>query len=165
VDGYDPQLAVLDTNLVIRGLISPHGVTSRLFGALTERAFRFVTSELLLEELVDVLRSPRLQKHAPLTDQDLQRIVAVLRRVALVVPGDYQGLDRVPTDLKDNMVVCCALESGAEYIVTDDRRDLLPLKVIRCAGYRPVQIVSPLAFLRLLGRAEIPPSPPDTLPA
>jgi putative PIN family toxin of toxin-antitoxin system len=146
----NPPRAVLDTNLVVRVLISPSGVTSRLFAALTEKAFRFVTSEILLEELVDVLRSPRLQKHASFSEQDLQRVVGVLRRVALVVPGHYQGLDRVPTDLKDNIVVCCALESGAEYIVTDDRRDLLPLKVIRCAGFRPVQIVSPLAFLRLL---------------
>jgi putative PIN family toxin of toxin-antitoxin system len=133
-------------------LISPFGVTSRLLVALTEQAFRFVTSETLLAELVDVLQSPRLQKHAPFSVQDLRRIVGVLRRMALVVPGHYQGLDKVPSDFKDNIVVCCALESEAEYIVTDDRRDLLPLKVIRCAGYRPVQIVSPTAFLRLLGR-------------
>lgn len=149
--GSSPR-AVLDTNLVIRILISPLGVTSRLLAALTEQAFHFVTSETLLEELVDVLRSPRLQKYGPFFDQDLRRIVGVLRRLALVVPGHYQELDKVPTDFKDNMVVGCALESGAEYIVTDDRRDLLPLKVIRCAGYRPVQIVSPPAFLRLLGR-------------
>lgn len=142
--------AVLDTNLVVRILISPSGVTSQLLVALTKRAFRFVTSEVLLEELVTVLQTPRLQKYAPLSDQDLRRIVGVLRRVALVVPGDYQGIEKVPTDLKDNIVVCCALESEAEYIVTDDRRDLLPLKVIRCAGYRPVQIVGPHAFLRLL---------------
>ncbi|HEX7183819.1 MAG TPA: putative toxin-antitoxin system toxin component, PIN family [Thermoanaerobaculia bacterium] len=145
------QRAVLDTNLVVRVLISPSGVTSRLLTALTQRAFHFVTSEPLLAELVDVLRSPRLQKYAPFSDLDLRRILGVLRRVALVVPGHYQGLDKVPSDLKDNIVVCCALEAGAEYIVTDDRRDLLPLKVIRCAGYHPVQIVSPLAFLRLLG--------------
>lgn len=117
-----------------------------------EQAFRFITSETLLEELVDVLRTPRLQKYSPFSDQDLRRIVGVLRRVALVVPGHYQGLDKVPSDFKDNIVVCCALEAGADFIVSDDRRDLLPLKVIRCAGYRPVQIVSPPAFLRILGR-------------
>jgi putative PIN family toxin of toxin-antitoxin system len=133
-------------------LISPLGVTSQLLIALTERTFHFVTSEALLDELVDVLRLPRIQKYASFSDDDLQRIVGVLRRVAFVVPGHYQGLEKVPSDLKDNVVVCCALESGAEYIVTDDRRDLLPLKVIRCAGYSPVQIVSPLAFLRLLER-------------
>jgi putative PIN family toxin of toxin-antitoxin system len=127
-------------------------VTSQLLVALAEQAFLFVTSETLLDELINVLKTPRLQKHAAFSDQDLRRILGVLRRVALVVPGHYQGIDKVPTDFKDNIVVCGALESGAEYIVTDDRRDLLPLKVIRCSGYRPVQIVSPLAFLRLLGR-------------
>jgi len=145
-----PPRAVLDTNLVIRVLISPFGVTSRLFAALTEKRFQFVTSEPLLDELVEVLRSPRLRKYAPFSDRDMRRIVGVLRRAALVVPGHYQGVERVPTDLKDNMVVSCALEASAEYIVTDDRRDLLPLKVVRCPGYHPVQIVSPLAFLRLL---------------
>jgi predicted nucleic acid-binding protein len=49
------------------------------------------------------------------------------------------------------MVVACALEGGADYLVTDDRRDLLPLKVIRMSGYRPVQVVTPRSFLRLLG--------------
>jgi len=99
-----------------------------------------------------VLQTPRLRKHASFSDQDLRRILGALRRVAWVVPGHNKELDKVPSDFKDNIVVGCALESGAEYIVTEDRRDLLPLKVIRCAGYRPVQIVSPLAFLRLLGR-------------
>ncbi len=74
----------------------------------------------------------------------------MLRRIAVVAPGRYQHLDKVPTDVKDNMVVACALEAGAQYIVTDDRRDLLPLKVIRCPGFEPVQIVRPSAFLRLL---------------
>ncbi len=63
--GSSLQSAVLDTNLVVRIFISPFGVTSRLLVALEERAFQFVTSETLLEELVDVLQSPRLQKHAP----------------------------------------------------------------------------------------------------
>jgi hypothetical protein len=38
--------------------------------------------------------------------------------------------------------------TSEQYIVTDDRRDLLPLKVIRVAGYKPVQIVAPRAFLK-----------------
>jgi putative PIN family toxin of toxin-antitoxin system len=130
-------------------------VTSRLWTAVAEQDFHLVTSEILLGELVDVLRLPRLQKLGPFSEQEIERAVGAIRRVSLVVPGDYQDLEKVPTDLKDNIVVCCALESEAEYIVTDDRRDLLPLKVIRCAGYHPVQIVRPLDFLRLLGRSTV----------
>jgi hypothetical protein len=34
--------------------------------------------------------------------------------------------------------------------VTDDRRDLLPLKVVRLAGHAAIQIVSAAGFLRIL---------------
>lgn len=154
-----PHRAVLDTNLLVRMLISPSGATGRVRAAWRKRAFRLVTSEPLLEELVEVLRSPRLQKYAPLSESTLQKFIELLRRAALVMPGHYSGLDKVPTDIKDNIVVACALEAEADFIVTDDRRDLLPLKVIRCAGYRPVQILSPTAFLRLLSSLTTLPSP------
>jgi putative PIN family toxin of toxin-antitoxin system len=144
--------AVLDTNLLIRLLISPHGITSRLLTALEERAYHLVTSEPLMEEFRVVLGYPRLQRFGPFSEQDIQRLTGGVRRLALVVPGRYTDLDKVPTDWKDNIVVACALEAGADFIVSDDRRDLLPLKVIRCAGFRAVQIVRPMAFLRLLGR-------------
>jgi uncharacterized protein len=147
---------VLDTNLLVRIIVSPSGATGRIRAAWRERAFQLVTSEPLLDELLEVLRSPRLQRYAPLSDAILARLLAVVRRVAFVAPGHYTGLDKVPTDLKDNIVVGCALEAEADLIVTDDRRDLLPLKVIRCAGFQPVQIVSPTAFLRLL---TTPPTP------
>ena len=58
----------------------------------------------------------------------------------------------VPTDAKDNKVVACALEGEAGYLVTDDRRDLLPLKAVRVGGHRVIQIVAPGAFLRRLGQ-------------
>lgn len=118
-----------------------------------------MTSEPLLDELGEVLRSPRLQRYAPLSEATLERLIATVRRAASVVPGHYTGLDKVPTDHKDNIVVACALEAEVDFVVTDDRRDLLPLKVILCAGYRPVQIVSPTAFLRLLTTPPYPDRP------
>jgi len=68
---------------------------------------------------------------------------------AVVVPGRYR-VDLVSTDPKDNPVLACAIEGVADYVVTDDRRDLLPLKVVHLAGYAPIQIVSAAEFLRLL---------------
>lgn len=45
-------------------------------------------------------------------------------------------------------LVAAALEGDADYLVTDDRHDLLPLKVIRVSGYRPVQLVAPGPFVK-----------------
>ncbi len=56
----------------------------------------------------------------------------------------------MPTDPKDNKVVACALEGDADFLVTGDRRDLLPLEVVHVQGRKPVRVVSVPTFLRLL---------------
>jgi uncharacterized protein len=48
-----------------------------------------------------------------------------------------------PEDPRDNHVLACAIEGDADFLVTDDRRHLLPLK-----HYQRVQIVSVPDFLR-----------------
>ena len=74
-----------------------------------------------------------------------------VKRKAEEVEGDYQGLDIVPRDAKDNPIAAAALEGQVPYLVSQDD-DLLSLKVLRMPGHRPVQIVAPRAFLRLLRR-------------
>jgi predicted nucleic acid-binding protein len=103
------------------------GSSIELLAALRDGFYRLVTSEALLAELADV-----------------------------VVQGVYTDVNLVPRDAKDNPVVACALEGEAEYIVTDDRRDLLVLKAVRVAGHRVVQIVGLRPFLRQI--LQYPPS-------
>jgi len=52
-------------------------------------------------------------------------------------------LDAVPRDPDDNMVLECAIEGKAQYIVTGDK-DLLVLKT-----FRDIQIVSASEFLKV----------------
>ena len=145
--------AVLDTNVLVRGLTRATGPSRQILEALVDtKAFELVTSTELLAELGDVLQRPAFRRHVEFSDFEIMRAIRGLRRVAQLVPGAYGELKTVPTDPDDNMVVACALEGGANYIVSDDRRDLLPLKVIRVGGHHPVQVVTPREFLRLLGR-------------
>lgn len=145
--------AVLDTNVLLRGLTRATGPSREILEALVDaRAFHLVTSAEILAELGDVLQRPAFRRHVELTDFEIMRAIRGLRGVAQMVPGAYVELKTVPTDPDDNMVVACALEGEADYLVTDDRRDLLPLKVVRVSGYRPVQVVTPRGFLRLLER-------------
>ncbi len=88
-----------------------------------------------------------MQRYGPFPPDEITQRIDLLRRIGVLASGDLD-VYLVPTDAKDDPIVACALEGAADYIVTDDRRDLLPLKVIRAAGYRPVQIVAPRAFLK-----------------
>ena len=145
--------AVLDTNVLVRGLTRATGPSREILEALVDaKAFHLVTSADILAELGDVLQRPTFRRHVEVSDFEIMRAIRGLRGVAQLVPGAYVELRAVPTDPDDNMVVACAIEGGANYIVSDDRRDLLPLKEILVGGYHPVQVVTPRGFLRLLGR-------------
>jgi predicted nucleic acid-binding protein len=48
------------------------------------------------------------------------------------------------------MTVFPVRAGGATFIVTDDRRHLLPLKAIRVSGHRTIQVIGPAQFLRHL---------------
>lgn len=109
-----------------------------------------VASPPLLDELVDVLLRPRMQRHARLTTRHVARLRAAFARQADEVPGLYQ-VEMVDRDPDDDVVVGCALEGDAGFLVTEDKA-VRSLKVIRVAGHRPVQIVGTTAFLRALGR-------------
>jgi uncharacterized protein len=139
--------AVLDANLIVRGLLTPHGGAGRLLSALAEGQFVLVISESILYEVATILSEPRVQRYGPFPPDEITQRIDLLRRIGVLAPGDLD-VSLVPTDAKDDPIVACALEGAADYIVTDDRRDLLPLKVIRASGYRPVQIVAPRALLK-----------------
>jgi putative PIN family toxin of toxin-antitoxin system len=148
-----PPSAVLDTQILIRGFHTARGATGRLMKAIQEKDFDLITSEPLLEELRRTFSLPavqRLSTSGPLSPADIDENIAALRALATkVLPGHYE-VDLVSTDPKDNPVLACALESAAEFVVSEDRRDLLRLKVIRVSGHQPIQIVSASGFLRIL---------------
>lgn len=136
--------------MLVCGVLAPRGPSGRLLGAVRRRRFVLVTSPALLDELVDVLLRPRMHRHARLSFRDVARLRAALELAADVVPGVYQ-VEMVARDPDDDVVVGCALEGDAGFLVTEDKA-VRQLKVIRVAGHRPVQIVRPSDFLPLLRR-------------
>ena len=134
--------AVVDANVLVRFVLTPRGFSARLRRAIERRRFALVTSEAILAEVTDVLGRPRVQRHRPYPPELVRRAVASLRRLAIVVPGRYTVF-AVADDPKDNPVLACALEADADFVVTDDRKHLLPLK-----HYHRIQIVSVPDFLR-----------------
>jgi putative PIN family toxin of toxin-antitoxin system len=123
----------------------------RVFDALVRGDFRPLVSDYILSEVGKTLREPAVRALRRLQDSEIDAILGALREICAFVPGAYKDMDKVPRDLKDRPIVAAGIEGGAHFLVTDDRRDLLPLKVILLAGYRPLQIVTPGDFLLHIG--------------
>lgn len=137
--GRKPR-AVLDTSVLVAGILQPAGPSGRVLGAFRRGLFRHVTSSAILDEMVDVLARAKIQRSTKLSRQDIANLRVAIQQGAETAAGEYTDMDVVASDPKDNPVVATALEMQAQYVVTLDAADLLRLKVFLVSGHRPVQI-------------------------
>lgn len=95
-----------------------------------------VTSQALLDELAEKLRDKLAFTEEQITDT----LIDLLSYLHIVVVTEQ--LSVIATDPDDNRVLECAVAAGATYIVTGDRRHLLPLGI-----FRGIAIISAVDFL------------------
>ncbi len=146
--------AVLDTNQYISMALKPGGTADQLLAAWRDERFVLVLSPQILEEIVRVLRSPRLRRLVRLTTAEVDRLLESLLIDAELTPG-HLAVHVITRDPSDNMVLACAVEGRADYIVSGDR-DLLTLE-----SYEGIPIVTAREFLQILARVKSAPrSPP-----
>jgi len=136
-----PVKAVLDTNVLVSGLISEHGQPRQIVDARLGGRFTLVTSLYQVEELNHILAYPRIASRLRLEETEM--ILAALLSEAEVVPGLLQ-LPGVTRDPKDDAIVACAQEGGADFIVSGDQ-DLLVLD-----EYEGIRVVTPRQFIEIL---------------
>lgn len=134
---------VLDTNVLVSGLIGEQGPPRQLIDAWLEGRYTLVTSLYQAEELNHTLSYPRIASRLRLEETELNLILAALLSEAEVTPGLVE-LPGVTGDPKDDPLLACAVEGNADYLVSGDR-DLLDL-----GEYEGIQIVSPRQFARIL---------------
>jgi uncharacterized protein len=134
---------VLDTNVVVLGLLHQKGAPAAILDAATSKQFRCYISESLLDEYREVLT----RDYLGLDQRRATRFIGALREVAIfVVPRKKVAIARDPDD---DRVMECALEAGADYIITGNIRDFP-------AQFHGVRVVTPRDFLFILGTSPIP---------
>jgi putative PIN family toxin of toxin-antitoxin system len=133
--------AVVDTHVLVSGIIAPHGAPRRILEAWHAGQFTLVTSEPIVAEVARVLRDPRIRDRYSLTEDDVATVVDSLR-TDKVVAGLYEVQRSV--DPADDMFLACALGGLAEYVVSGDRH------VLEIGSYHDVLIVTPRHFAALL---------------
>jgi putative PIN family toxin of toxin-antitoxin system len=117
---------VLDTNLLIAALISDKGPPKHLYEAWPNSRFTLVTSTWQIAEFRRVSRYNRVRPY--ITPSEAGKLVNGLREHAEVLEALPQ-LELSP-DPDDDRVLAIAAAGKADYLVTGDKKDLLPLEKI-----------------------------------
>ena len=126
---------VLDTNVIVSGLNFPGN--ERIILDLARRGrFELCLAPFILQEAAGVLG-----RKFGWDEEMVARALGALRDAASVIEPD-----RFPKVIDgneaDNRILECAVEASADYLVTGDRRHLLPLPV-----HMGVRIVNAPRFL------------------
>lgn len=135
--------AVLDSSVLHGAFFKPGGLPAMLLLRAREGAFVLYLSVYILDEITAVLSRDKARALGA-TPERVARFRRDLAAVARLVT-DLPDIQAVPTDPKDNPIVATAVAAKADYLVTGDRKHLLPL-----GEYQGVRIVTPRQFLDLL---------------
>ncbi len=121
-----PLRLVLDTNIVVAGLLW-NGPPRRLIEwAIEGEAIEFFSSQVLLDELAHTLGYPKFSARIERFGTSIAALVA--QYSALVLLATPTSVPRVvANDADDDHVIAAAVAARAEWIVTGDRKHLLPI--------------------------------------
>lgn len=132
---------VVDTNTIVSGIARAVGNPHHILELWQQGKIELLSSTATIAELERVLTYPRVRKLIQLTDEQIKRLIALYRAYTTQVEVNIT-LHVVESDPDDNIIVELAAAGNARYIVTGDKKHLLPLK-----RYRGIDIVSPTTFL------------------
>ena len=126
---------VTDTNILVSGLMFS-GNERRVLELGARGIVDIFLSRHIIGELTGVL-----SRKFHLSEVDLERNIAQIPQWATIVEPTIPVsiISRNPSD--DRILECC-LEANAHYLITGDRRDLLPL-----GSFRGTSIVTSAEFL------------------
>lgn len=131
---------ILDTNVLLGALISPHGPPDAIYRAWRAARFELVTSTAQLDELRRAGRYPKLKTILPAHRvgtmvNNMQRAIVLAQ-----LPPLPDGIET--DDPNDAFLLAMALGGEADYLVTGDRRAGL----LQRGSLGRTRIVTPATF-------------------
>lgn len=133
---------ILDTNILLSGLITPGGVPGRLIDAWLDRRFTLVSHPLQLDEFRAVSRRDKIR--ALVRPSEAGRLVNQIAALA-DMPERLPPVER-SRDPRDDFLLALCEAGAADRLVTGDKDDLLALQ-----RHGAATIVTAAAFAAELG--------------
>ena len=135
---------VLDTNVFVSSLLSRAGSPAMIIDRWRAGQFLLITSPPIISEIKRVVEASDIRKKYGLTDDLIERLILLLEKDSIVVPGPSAVAGAIPKDPTDEMFLAAALDAKADLIVSGDRH-LLDL-----GEYKQIPILTVRQFLEFL---------------
>jgi len=133
---------VLDTNVLVSGLITERGHPARLLDAVRRGQVVWVTAPVQVDEVLDVLARPKIAQRLTVGARD--QLARLLNDIAHVIPGVLPAVN-VSVDPDDNLILAIALAGQANLVVSGDKKHMVNVGTIE-----GIPILDPTAALRWL---------------
>lgn len=128
---------VVDTNVIISALVFGR-IPDEIIRLARSRKIELYLSDFILQETARILKIKFLW--SPIEMSNALRLLQACASV--ITPA--QKLSVITNDDSDNRILECAVEIDANFLISGDRKHVLPLK-----KYKKVHIVNPAEFMRL----------------
>ncbi len=129
--------AILDTNVLIAAFLTD-GICAKLLVRARKRDFDLILCDGILQEFKRVLKN----KFAASPHETSEALI-ILSEATLEILGQTDLITPICRDSDDDLILACARDAVADYVVTGDE-DLLVLK-----NYEGISIVTPREFEKL----------------
>lgn len=131
---------VCDTNIYISSLISTAGPPDEVLALGRTKKIAIAISQSIVNEIKKVLQ------YKLFVEKDvIDGIIEELHRFTFTVEPE-ESICVIKTREADNRIIECAVEAKARFIISGDKKHLLPLK-----QFDGIRIVSPVEFLKAMG--------------
>src|SRR4030042_825208 len=129
--------AVFDTNVLIAAFLTD-GICTKLLTRARRRDFNLILCDGILQEFKRVLK-----KKFATSPHETSEALTILSEATQEILGQTDSIVPICRDLDDDLILACAKDAVADYIVTGDE-DLLVLK-----NYEGIKITNPREFEKL----------------
>lgn len=129
--------AVFDTNVLIAAFLT-EGICAKLLLRARRRDFDLILCDGILQEFKGILK-----KKFAASPHEISEALIIISEAAPEIHGRPDSIAPVCRDSDDDLILACARDAVADYIVTGDE-DLLVLE-----NYEGINIVSPREFEKL----------------
>jgi len=134
---------VIDTSILISALIGVKGPSREVLRQCFKGNYKPLISNALFHEYEDVSKRSRILNKCPLAENEIKELLNAFYSVCTWVPIYYLWRPNI-IDEGDNFLIELAVAGNAEFIITNNIRDLVTAEL----KFPEFEIVKPETFLR-----------------